>query len=55
MATAQLTGWPAKVNPCRNDAPGPRKGSMRRSEAIMAPRGAYPEVSPFATVMMSGW
>ena len=41
--------------PCRKDAPGSRKGSMRRSEAIMAPRGAYPEVRPLATVMMSGW
>ena len=40
MATAQLTGCPAKVNPWRNEAPGPRNGSMRRSEATMAPNGA---------------
>jgi hypothetical protein len=38
-----------------NVAPSLSNGSASRSEAIIAPGGAYPEVRPFAQVMMSGW
>ncbi len=55
MATAQLTGCPAKVNPWEKLRSPCKNGSASRSLAIIAPRGAYPLVRPLATVMMSGW
>ena len=38
-ATAQLTGCPANVMPCRKESPVPTKGSATRSLTSMAPNG----------------
>ena len=54
-ATAAAIGCPPNVKPWTNDVEPSRNGSMTRSEAIIAPIGAYDEVSPLAVVMMSGW
>ena len=43
-AAAAATGWPAKVKPCANIALPSMNGSAIRSEAIIAPIGAYAEV-----------
>jgi hypothetical protein len=38
-ATAQDTGWPPNVMPWANISLPPRKGSISRSDAIIAPSG----------------
>ena len=55
IATAAATGWPPNVKPWANIAVPSMNGSAIRSEAIIAPIGAYAEVSALAVVMMSGW
>ena len=54
-ATAADTGWPANVTPCRNVAVPELNGSIRASLTTIPPSGEYPEVTPLANVMMSGW
>ena len=54
-ATAADTGWPANVMPCRNVAVPELNGSISASRTTIPPIGEYPDVSPLAKVMMSGW
>ena len=54
IATADDTGCPPKVNPCANVVVPLANGSNSRSDAIIAPIGAYPDVIPLAQVIMSG-
>ena len=51
-AEAQASGWPAYVSPPGKNLP--RTQSASGSRMIIAPSGTYPELIPFATVMMSG-
>ena len=54
-AIAQESGWPPNVIPCVNAVFfSAKKGSIVRSLAMRAPSGAYAEVIPLATVIMSG-
>ena len=52
---AHDTGCPANVIPCRNVAVPAVNGSISASDTSIPPSGAYPEVTPLANVMMSGW
>ena len=40
---------------CKNVVVSFKNGSINRSDTAIAPIGAYPDVMPFAIVMMSGW
>ena len=53
-ATAAHTGCPPNVNPCVKLLAPSMNGCAMRSEAIIAPIGAYALVRPLAVVMMSG-
>ncbi len=55
-AIAHESGCPPKVIPCVNTFCGSEKnGSIAFAEATTAPRGAYADVIPFASVIRSGW
>ena len=54
IATAEATGWPAKVKPWVNISVPCMNGSAIRSETIIPPIGTYADVSALAIVMMSG-
>jgi len=53
-AAAQATGWPPNVVPFRNSLSSSKKGSNKKSLAIIAPMGMKPLVIPLAQIIMSG-